>query len=255
MGGLAWYYPDTRVLGAVLAALAGSMLVSYVRAKGASLGHDIKVGLLQRPERIALLGAATALIPVFSALVYPDVARPMHWPAAIVLTVLAVGTNVTALHRLAALLTALGGGARQPARLTGRGSVWRGTVAAVVATVLDFGVVVALVSGLGLAAWFATGLGALIGAEVNFTLCRHWAFGGADDPAAPQAFRYGVTSGSSAALNAGGVAVLSILPAVPYPAAWAVVRLVVFLVWNYPLQRDDVFGARRPLPAQRPHAA
>ncbi|MCB9538102.1 MAG: GtrA family protein [Myxococcales bacterium] len=253
--GLAWYYRETWVLGAVLATLAGSMLVSYIRAKGASLGHDIKVGLLQRPERIALLGAATALSPVFSALVFPDVARPMHWPAAVVLTVLAVGTNVTALHRLAALLGALGGGPRRAAGLTGRGSVWRGTVAAVVATAVDFALVVALVSGLDMPAWLATGVGALLGAAVNFSLGRHWAFGGADDPAGPQAFRYGVTSGTSAALNAGGVAVLSILPAVPYPVAWALVRLVVFLAWNYPLQRDYVFGARRSVDTRRPHAA
>lgn len=255
LAGLAWYYRETWVLGAVLATLAGSMLVSYVRAKGASLGHDIKVGLLQRPERIALLGAATALSPVFSALVFPEVARPLHWPAAVVLTVLAVGTNVTALHRLAALLSALDGGGPRPARsLTGRGSVWRGTVAAVVATALDFAVVVALVSGLAFSPWLATGLGALIGAAVNFSLGRHWAFGGAEHPAGPQAFRYGVVSGTSAALNAGGVAVLGILP-VPYPIAWAVVRLIVFLAWNYPLQRDYVFGVRRPIDTRRPHAA
>ncbi len=254
LGGLAWYYRDTWVLGAVLAALAGSLLVSYVRAKGAALGADVKIGLLQRPERIALLGAATALSPVFSALVFPEVGRPMHWPAAIVLTILAVGTNVTALRRLVAVLRALGGGPRPARSLTGRGSVWRGTVAAVLATTVDFGVVVALVSGLALSPWLATAVGALIGAGVNFSVGRHWAFGGADHPAGPQAFRYGVTSGTSAALNAGGVAVLGILP-VPYPLAWGLVRLVVFLAWNYPLQRDYVFGGGRPVDTRRPHAA
>src|SRR5260370_38978274 len=39
---------------ATLAALAGSFLVSYVRARAQSLGFACKTGLFQRPERVVL---------------------------------------------------------------------------------------------------------------------------------------------------------------------------------------------------------
>jgi CDP-diacylglycerol--glycerol-3-phosphate 3-phosphatidyltransferase len=39
----------------VMIALAGSVLVSYTRARLEGLGYDCKVGIMERPERIALL--------------------------------------------------------------------------------------------------------------------------------------------------------------------------------------------------------
>jgi CDP-diacylglycerol--glycerol-3-phosphate 3-phosphatidyltransferase len=39
----------------VIAALAGSFLTSYTRARAEGLGIDCRVGLLERPERVALL--------------------------------------------------------------------------------------------------------------------------------------------------------------------------------------------------------
>ena len=41
---------------AVAVGLGGSMMVSYIRARAEGLGFDCKVGLIQRPERILLLG-------------------------------------------------------------------------------------------------------------------------------------------------------------------------------------------------------
>jgi len=41
---------------AVSVALGGSMMVSYVRARAEGLGLQCKVGIMQRPERIVLLG-------------------------------------------------------------------------------------------------------------------------------------------------------------------------------------------------------
>jgi len=57
---------------ATLAALAGSFLVSYVRARAQSLGFTCKTGLFQRPERVVVTVApapATAWI-----------AGPCEWP-------------------------------------------------------------------------------------------------------------------------------------------------------------------------------
>jgi CDP-diacylglycerol--glycerol-3-phosphate 3-phosphatidyltransferase len=64
--GVAIYFqtaPDQAVpvLGVLLtfAALTGSFLVSYTRARAEGLGMECRVGLAQRPERVLVLGAPT----------------------------------------------------------------------------------------------------------------------------------------------------------------------------------------------------
>lgn len=66
-------------------AMGGSILVSYVRARAEGLGFDCKVGLIQRPERILLLGV--------SGLIHMAVFVPAIW-------ILALLSNVTAVQRL-----------------------------------------------------------------------------------------------------------------------------------------------------------
>ena len=68
----------------VIVALAGSLLVSYVRARAQSLGFDGNGGLLARPERV--------VITVIGLLVSPL----LIWA----LWILAILTNVTALQRI-----------------------------------------------------------------------------------------------------------------------------------------------------------
>ncbi|HEX8696870.1 MAG TPA: CDP-alcohol phosphatidyltransferase family protein [Longimicrobium sp.] len=74
----------------VAAAIAGSLMVSYVRAKAESVGIDCRVGLMQRAERIILLVVATLGFGT--------------WQHGIVLTwvmiAMAVLTNLTALYRI-----------------------------------------------------------------------------------------------------------------------------------------------------------
>jgi len=48
-------------LGLCFAALTGSLLVSYTRARAEGLGLDCKVGMAQRAERIVFLGVPTAI--------------------------------------------------------------------------------------------------------------------------------------------------------------------------------------------------
>jgi CDP-diacylglycerol--glycerol-3-phosphate 3-phosphatidyltransferase len=70
---------------ATLAALAGSFLVSYVRARAQSLGFTCKTGLFQRPERVVV--TVVGLIiggPVLYGVVF----------------LLAIVTNITALQRI-----------------------------------------------------------------------------------------------------------------------------------------------------------
>jgi CDP-diacylglycerol--glycerol-3-phosphate 3-phosphatidyltransferase len=70
---------------ATLAALAGSFLVSYVRARAQSLGFTCKTGLFQRPERI--------VVTVIGLIVG-------GWVLYGVVFLLAIVTNITALQRI-----------------------------------------------------------------------------------------------------------------------------------------------------------
>ena len=47
----------------IFIALGGSTMVSYVRARAEGLGYDCKVGLMQRPERVLLIGASAIFHP------------------------------------------------------------------------------------------------------------------------------------------------------------------------------------------------
>ena len=74
----------------VVLALSGSLLVSYTRARAEGLGIDCKVGLMQRAERIILLGGSTMIFG--------------SWRQGIVLTcviwAMAILTNATAMYRI-----------------------------------------------------------------------------------------------------------------------------------------------------------
>jgi CDP-diacylglycerol--glycerol-3-phosphate 3-phosphatidyltransferase len=84
--GLIYYYVqsgDALAVMGVFAAAAGSVLVSYVRARGQSLGWDTKVGVLTRLERYLVLAPTLILnIPLVGV-----------W-------IIAVFANFTALQRI-----------------------------------------------------------------------------------------------------------------------------------------------------------
>jgi phosphatidylglycerophosphate synthase/putative flippase GtrA len=239
IAGLAWYYRHEWVLVPSLLALTGSLLVPYVRARGESLGVSLKeVGFMQRPERILVLGAGTALSPILEVILDPHAVHPPHRLAVAALLVLAVTTHATALQRLHGLVRALSGAA-----LSSRGprvaQSLRSALVSAIATGADFATAGALVYTLRGHGPGATIVGCIVGALVSFGLSRFWAFqaGGAW---LPQVGRYAFVSGSAAALNGGGVALLLTLDA-PFVIAWLITRVVVFVTWTYPLQRDFVF--------------
>lgn len=53
--GYLWFLQDSPWLVAVMAAIGGSMMVSYTRARAESLGVALSGGIMQRAERIALV--------------------------------------------------------------------------------------------------------------------------------------------------------------------------------------------------------
>ena len=82
-----------RVGVAVLIAMAGSFLVSYVRARAQSLGFSCDVGILARPERVVIIVAGLLLESIGI--------RVGSWsPLTVALLILAVGTNFTAVQRI-----------------------------------------------------------------------------------------------------------------------------------------------------------
>jgi putative flippase GtrA len=114
-------------------------------------------------------------------------------------------------------------------------------IASVLSTAVDFGTMTALVELAGLSAEVGTLLGALAGALVNFQLGRRWIFDAQRRAALPQAARYAVVSGASAALNALGEHLVHGRLGVQYLAARAIVAVTVSLCWNFPMQRRFVF--------------
>jgi CDP-diacylglycerol--glycerol-3-phosphate 3-phosphatidyltransferase len=85
-GGLMYYFLSMGdPLGGLLVfgAAAGSVLVSYVKARAEGLGYEAKVGLLTRVERYLVLAPALVLNQVL-----------------IGLTIIAVLANITALQRI-----------------------------------------------------------------------------------------------------------------------------------------------------------
>lgn len=86
LGGLVFYYTqrnDREEIALCFAALVGSILVSYVRARAQALGIELRDGLFTRAERVLLLGGGLIIHQVRIAL----------W-------ILAVMANATALQRL-----------------------------------------------------------------------------------------------------------------------------------------------------------
>ena len=70
---------------AVALSLGGSLMVSYVRARAEALGFDCKVGIMQRAERLLVLGIG-GMISVNGMIV-------AVW-------IIAVLSNITAIHRI-----------------------------------------------------------------------------------------------------------------------------------------------------------
>ena len=63
--GLAIYFWHSWMLVVVSLAFIGSIMVSYVRARAQGLQMDCKVGLMQRPERVILIGSGALLNGIF----------------------------------------------------------------------------------------------------------------------------------------------------------------------------------------------
>lgn len=106
--GLAIYFHDSWILWITLFGLLGGSMVSYARARAEALGAECRVGMLQRPERTVILGFGT----MFSVLI--DHMTGPWWGVdngllVLTLIVIAVLSNVSAVHRVVHVHNALEG--------------------------------------------------------------------------------------------------------------------------------------------------
>ncbi len=101
--GIAAFYVmrDNFLLSVVtFAALGGSTMVSYVRARAEGLGFDAKVGFMQRPERVVFIGFGALLhYPLFSITLFQVVNFPVTL-LDIAVWAVAIFANITAIQRI-----------------------------------------------------------------------------------------------------------------------------------------------------------
>jgi CDP-diacylglycerol--glycerol-3-phosphate 3-phosphatidyltransferase len=94
--GLAVFF-HTQPLASLMVALAlgGSLLVSYTRARGESQGVVCKVGVMQRAERLLLVGFAGILDPSLAGWMNRPSGTLLSWA----ISLIAIGTVATAIYR------------------------------------------------------------------------------------------------------------------------------------------------------------
>ncbi|MGH7501389.1 MAG: CDP-alcohol phosphatidyltransferase family protein [Longimicrobiales bacterium] len=81
---------DVGMIYLIALAMAGSLMISYTRARAAALGLDCKVGLMPRAERVVLIGCAAMFFgETWDGLVLK-----------VVIALLAILTNLTAFQRI-----------------------------------------------------------------------------------------------------------------------------------------------------------
>jgi putative flippase GtrA len=125
-------------------------------------------------------------------------------------------------------------------------SLGKHQIGAFAATAADFGTMIACVQSGLLQPVAATGVGATMGALLNFTLGRAWIFPKHTGSIRGQAGRYAAVSAASAAWNVLGEDLVQQSAHVQYVVARTLVAVAVSLLWNYPLQRRFVFNEKMP---------
>lgn len=98
--GLGAHFRDSVLFPIILLALAGSLMVSYTRARAEGLGVECKVGMMQRPERIVLLGLGAIFSSVLHMLRGTFGLDAGPYLMGLVLVTIAILANYTAVSRM-----------------------------------------------------------------------------------------------------------------------------------------------------------
>ena len=96
--------------------------------------------------------------------------------------------------------------------------------------------------------WLAYGVVQFLGTAITFLLSRYWAFKAEHaSRLGSQGARYLAVFGGSFVLNSGLPSVGSYLLGMPPELAFAIAQMLVYLGWNYPLNKYWVFRAPESL--------
>jgi CDP-diacylglycerol--glycerol-3-phosphate 3-phosphatidyltransferase len=93
--GLIWWYREPGPVLVLGLALGGSLLVSYTRARGESLGVLCQLGVMQRAERLLIVGLGSILDPTISQ----AIGRNRGEVLLFLLVIIAAGSLGTAIFR------------------------------------------------------------------------------------------------------------------------------------------------------------
>jgi putative flippase GtrA len=125
-----------------------------------------------------------------------------------------------------------------------RTSLGRSIVTSIFTTALDFGTLMGLVELVHVDYVIATFVGTIVGFLSNFAINRHWAFEAHEGPLHWQFVRVLPVQAGSTGLQTFGVWVFGRFVGLRYWLAKLVVSALVYLLWNYPMNRYFVFGRR-----------
>ena len=95
--GYLWFLQDSPWLVAVMAAIGGSMMVSYTRARAESLGVALSGGAMQRAERIALVASGSLIAAWYGA--DADTSMLVDPILGVTMAICGVASTATALRR------------------------------------------------------------------------------------------------------------------------------------------------------------
>jgi CDP-diacylglycerol--glycerol-3-phosphate 3-phosphatidyltransferase len=99
LGFLYYYRADLFPWLLASAALIGTVVVSYTRAKGEAFDVETELGFMQRHERAVWLSVATSIAPAVASLVEEPAGHPHYHSVLVALGAVAIGTNITAVRR------------------------------------------------------------------------------------------------------------------------------------------------------------
>ncbi len=117
----------------------------------------------------------------------------------------------------------------------------KNTITSVFTTALDFGTLTGLVELAHVDYVIATFIGTVVGATSNFFINRHWSFAATHARIHHQALKMLPVQAGSSGLQTLGVWLVTRFAGLPYFASKLVVSALVYLGWNYPLNRYFVF--------------
>ena len=120
-------------------------------------------------------------------------------------------------------------------------SFYRNTLVSVFTTALDLAVLTSLVELAHVDYRIATFLGTVVGALSNFIINRSWSFGATHVMPHWQLLRFVPVQIGSSALHTLGVWLFTAAVGLPYFGSKIVVATLVYLIWNYPMNRYFVF--------------